>query len=63
MMEDPPVAHEAEVVPKARRPRFTAAEKLRVLRAAYGRTKSSELGAPLRREKHALIHRGRADAD
>ena len=38
------------MVAKARRRRFTAAEKLRVLRATDGCSKSSELGALLRRE-------------
>ena len=41
---------ENEVVAKARRRRFTAAEKLRVLREADGCTKPGELGALLRRE-------------
>ena len=41
---------ETEVVAKAQRRRFTAAEKLRVLRAADGCTKPGELGALLRRE-------------
>ena len=50
MVEDLPVSQETEVVAKARRRRFTAAEKLRVLRAADGCTKSGELGALLRRE-------------
>lgn len=34
MMEGLPLAHETEVAAKARQRRFTAAEKLRVLRAA-----------------------------
>jgi transposase-like protein len=38
------------VVAKAQRRRFTAAEKLRVLREADGCTKSGELSALLRRE-------------
>ena len=50
IVEDLPVAQETEVVAKAKRRRFTAAEKLRVLRAADGCTKSGELGALLRRE-------------
>ena len=41
---------ETEVVAKARRRRFTAAEKLRVLREADGCRKPGELGALLRRE-------------
>ena len=41
---------ETEVVAKARRRRFTAAEKLRVLKEADGCTRSGELGALLRRE-------------
>lgn len=41
---------ETEVVAKATRRRFTAAEKLRVLREADGCTKPGELGALLRRE-------------
>ena len=41
---------ETEVVAKATRRRFTAAEKLRVLREADGCTKLGELGALLRRE-------------
>jgi transposase-like protein len=41
---------ETEVVAKAQRRRFTAAEKLRVLREADGCTKSGELSALLRRE-------------
>ncbi len=41
---------ETEVVAKARRRRFTAAEKLRVLREADRCTKLGELGALLRRE-------------
>ena len=41
---------ETEVVAKARRRRFTAAEKLRVLREADWCTKPGELGALLRRE-------------
>jgi transposase-like protein len=39
-----------EVVAKAQRRRFTAAEKLRVLREADGCTRPGELGALLRRE-------------
>ena len=41
---------ETEVVAKAQRRRFTAAEKLRVLREADRCTKPGELGALLRRE-------------
>jgi transposase-like protein len=39
-----------EVVAKATRRRFTAAEKLRVLKEADGCTKAGELGSLLRRE-------------
>ena len=41
---------ETEVVAKARRRRFTATEKLRVLKEADGCTRPGELGALLRRE-------------
>jgi len=41
---------ETEVVAKAQRRRFTAGEKLRVVREADGCTKSGELSALLRRE-------------
>ena len=41
---------ETEVVAKARRRRFTAQEKLRVLKEADGCTRPGELGALLRRE-------------
>ena len=44
------MAVETEVVAKAARRRFTAAEKLRVLREADGCTKPGELSALLRRE-------------
>ena len=44
------MAQETEVVAKAQRRRFTAAEKLRVLEEADGCTKPGELGALLRRE-------------
>ena len=44
------MAVETEVVAKAQRRRFTAAEKLRVLEEADGCTKPGELGALLRRE-------------
>ena len=44
------MAVETEVVAKAQRRRFTAAEKLRVLKEADGCTKPGELGALLRRE-------------
>ena len=50
MTEGTPLAQETEVVAKARRRRFTAAEKLRVLREADGCTKPGELGGLLRRE-------------
>jgi transposase-like protein len=48
---------ETEVVAKAARRRFTAAEKLRVLRAADGCTKPGELSALLRREGLYSSHR------
>jgi hypothetical protein len=50
MVEGLPVAQEIEVTARARRRRFTAAEKLRVLREADRCTKAGELGALLRRE-------------
>ena len=50
MTEGLPLAAETEVVAKAARRRFTAAEKLRVLREADGCTKPGELSALLRRE-------------
>ncbi len=50
MMEAPPVAQQTEVTAKAARRRFTAAEKLRVLREADRCTKPGELSALLRRE-------------
>jgi transposase-like protein len=50
MMEAPPVAQQTEVTAKAARRRFTAAEKLRVLREADRCTKLGELSALLRRE-------------
>ena len=50
MAEGLPVAQETEVTAKARRRRFTAAEKLRLLRAAEACSKPGELGALLRRE-------------
>ncbi len=49
-METSRMTAETEVVAKATRRRFTAAEKLRVLREADGCTKPGELGALLRRE-------------
>lgn len=45
-----PLAVETEVVAKAQRRRFTAAEKVRVLKEADGCTKPGELSALLRRE-------------
>ena len=42
MTEGLPVAAEIEVVAKARRRRFTAAEKLRILKEAHGCTKPGE---------------------
>ena len=50
MVEGLPVAQETEVVAKAVRRRFTASEKLRVLKEADGCTKPGELSALLRRE-------------
>src|SRR5438093_3503744 len=50
MIGGQPLAHETEVTVRARRRRFTAAEKLRVLREADGCTKPGELSALLRRE-------------
>ena len=50
MTEELPLTHETEVTAKARRRRFTAAEKLRVLREADRCTKPGELSALLRRE-------------
>ena len=49
-LEAPQMAVETEVVAKARRRRFTAAEKLRVLKEADRCTKSGEVSALLRRE-------------
>src|SRR2546422_4187247 len=49
-METSGMTTETEVVAKARRRRFTAAEKLRVLREADRCSKPGELGALLRRE-------------
>jgi transposase-like protein len=49
-MEGVRVAQETEVLAKAQRRRFTAAEKLRVLREADRCTKPGELSALLRRE-------------
>lgn len=50
MMEGLPVEQQTEVTAKAQRRRFTAAEKLRVLREADRCTKPGELSALLRRE-------------
>jgi transposase len=50
MTVGPPLAAQTEVVAKARRQRFSAAEKLRVLREADGCAKPGELSALLRRE-------------
>src|SRR5213594_3148789 len=50
MVEGLPVTRETEVVAKAARRRFTAAEKLRVLKEADHCTKPGEMGALLRRE-------------
>src|SRR5213593_2437094 len=49
-METSRMTVETEVVAKARRRRFTAGEKLRVLREVDGCTKPGELSALLRRE-------------
>jgi transposase-like protein len=49
-METSGMTVETEVVAKARRRRFTATEKLRVLKEADGCTRPGELGALLRRE-------------
>ena len=43
MTEGLPLAHETEVTAKAARRRFTAAEKLRMLREADGCTRPGEL--------------------
>ena len=50
MTEGLAVAVATEVVAKARRRRFTAAEKLRVVKEADGCSRPGELGALLRRE-------------
>ena len=50
MTEGLPLAHETEVTAKAQRRRFSAAEKLRVLREADRCSKPGELSALLRRE-------------
>ena len=50
-----PVAQETEVTAKAQRRRFTAAEKLRVLREADRCTKPGGLGALLRRGRTARV--------
>ena len=50
MMEALPVAQQTEVTAKARRRRFAATEKLRVLRETDRCTKPGELSALLRRE-------------
>lgn len=50
MTEGLPVAQETEVTARARRRRFTATEKLLLLREADGCSKPGELGALLRRE-------------
>src|SRR5438445_10411308 len=49
-METSRMTTETEVVAKGRRRRFTATEKLRVLKEADGCTRPGELGALLRRE-------------
>ena len=50
MMEGLPVGQQTEVTAKAQRRRFTAAEKLRVLREADRCTEPGEVNALLRRE-------------
>jgi len=50
MTEGLPLAQQAEVTARAQRRRFTAAEKLRVLREADRCTKPGEQSALLRRE-------------
>jgi len=50
MTEALPLANETEVTAKAQRRRFTAAEKLGVLREADRCTKPGELSAVLRRQ-------------
>lgn len=50
VLETSPMMAETEVVAKAARRRFTAAEKLRVLKEADRCTKPGELSALLRRE-------------
>ena len=50
MTEALPLAYETEVTAKAQRRRFTAAEKLQVLRETDRCTKPGELSALLRRE-------------
>ncbi len=49
-LETSAMTGQTEVVEKARRRRFRAAEKLRILKEADGCTKPGELGALLRRE-------------
>ncbi len=49
-MESPQMAVDTEVMAKAQRRRFTAAEKLRILREADGCRKPGEIVALLRRE-------------
>jgi transposase-like protein len=49
-LEGSPVGAKTEVVAKAQRRRFPAAEKLRILREAEGCKRPGELGALLRRE-------------
>ncbi len=49
-LETSAMTGQTEVVEKARRRRFKAAEKLRILKEADGCTKPGELGALLRRE-------------
>jgi transposase len=50
MMEPALVVQETEVTPKAKRRRFSAQEKLRILRLVEACTQAGEVGALLRRE-------------
>lgn len=64
VMSLPAVRPETEVNAKARRRRFTAEYKVRILREAEGCVKTGEIGALLRREglysSHLLSWRGQA---
>jgi hypothetical protein len=63
MTEGLPLTHETEVTAKARRRRFSAAEKLRVLREADRCTRPGELSALLRREPAVWINPPKARVD